>query len=32
VFGETITRYVDEAGAPVITARSVSVRTEGPAR
>jgi N-terminal half of MaoC dehydratase len=32
VFRETVTRYVDGAGTPVITARSVSVRTEGPAR
>jgi acyl dehydratase len=32
LFGETITRYVDQAGEPVVTARSVSVRTEGPAR
>jgi acyl dehydratase len=32
LFTETITHYVDEAGHAVVTARSVSVRTEGPAR
>jgi acyl dehydratase len=30
VFSEVITRYLDTAGEPVVTARSVSVRTEGP--
>ena len=30
LFSEHITRYLDAAGEPVVTARSVSVRTEGP--
>jgi acyl-CoA thioesterase FadM len=32
VFSETITRYVDETGEPIVTARSVSVRTEASPR